>query len=95
MVNLIIRRLFYTLKQGKLTINANKRFTQITNNYPPITEKYLTFELDKTAPEDRTTEQQEAFDSISNEIRGVLSNMRTEIEEITEYIYIPDLAPVA
>ncbi len=67
----------FRLKDGKLTLEHNRWFIPIKETCPPLQKEYLRLELDKTAPEDRNTEQQEAFEFIKNEIRrGRDSNPR-------------------
>ena len=57
--------------------------------------EYSRLELEHTALKVNQDEEKQVLENISNEIRSVIYNIRTEIQELNTYIYIPELAPVA
>ena len=85
----------YTLNNSKLSLEPNRLFTHIKNSYPRLKVEYSRLELNNSTLKVNQDEEKQVLENISNEIRSVIYNIRTEIQELNSYIYIPELAPVA
>ena len=69
--------MFYTLNNGKLSLESNKLFTHIKNSNPYLKTECERLELSRTTLQATQHEEQQALENLSNEIRrGRDSNPR-------------------
>ena len=82
----------FTLKDGKLTIEANPWLIPIKNNYKTLEKEYFKFELDETLSE---TEKEAALIPLRSTWRGIWDSIRTKIINYNGHIYISELEMAA